>query len=564
MVYRYVNIALESFSLLICLILVVYMLVEKKEKNQTNRWFDAMVLSNMCMLVGDLSDWIFGGMTGAVYYYLQYILSILVYFTASGLLLFSLYGWLISIISQKAKISPNWMRVGRVALALQILLVATMPLHKLCYIDADNYYARGDLFFLTQLCPYIVYGLAIFLLLIFRKTFSFKERIYLVVFITVPFFAEMIQVATYKYATLNVAVSVGLILVFTFIQSEREYDNERRIKELILNENRKLEEMQSLQENLSEQLIEVLCGTVEAKDHYTRGHSLRVAQYAREIMYRMGGSEKEQQEVYYIGILHDVGKISVRDEIINKKGKLTEEEYEQIKLHTVAGYQILRGVDVIPNLAIGARWHHERYDGKGYPNGLEGENIPLVARIISVADAYDAMTSNRSYHSAMPQQKVRSEIEKGMGTQFDPNIAKIMLEMIDEDLQYEMKQINSYNSTSILLIDDDMITHTLVQHALIEEPYDLTSAYSGKEGIEQLRENKYDLVLLDMEMPDMHGFEVLDWIMKNLRKTKVIFLTGDKSIATIKRMDECGASDYITKPVNANILKESIHGVLCH
>ena len=84
----------------------------------------------------------------------------------------------------------------------------------------------------------------------------------------------------------------------------------------------------------------------------------------------MGGDEKAQQEVYYIGILHDVGKISIRDDIINKKGRLTEEEYEQVKMHTIAGYQILRAVDVIPNLAVGARWHHERYDGTGYPNGL--------------------------------------------------------------------------------------------------------------------------------------------------------------------------------------------------
>jgi len=289
-----------------------------------------------------------------------------------------------------------------------------------------------------------------------------------------------------------------------------------------------------------------------------------VAQYAREIMYRLGGDDKQQQEVYHIGILHDIGKISVRDEIINKNGKLTDEEYEQIKLHTVAGYQILREVDMIPDLAVGARWHHEKYDGTGYPNGLSGENIPLIARIISVADAYDAMTSNRSYHTVMPQSYVREQIEKGMGTQFDPKIAQIMLDMIDEDLQYEMRQFNYNRLTNILLIDDDPFFHNIVNHALSNENYIINVASSGEEGIELLKENKYDLCLLDMEMPGMNGFEVLGWIQKNIRKMKVIFLTGDKEMETIKKSEQLGAVDYLTKPINISILKETINGVLTH
>ena len=281
-------------------------------------------------------------------------------------------------------------------------------------------------------------------------------------------------------------------------------------------------------------------------------------------MLRLGGDEKAQREVFYIGILHDVGKISVKDEIINKKGRLTDEEFEQIKLHTIAGYQILRNIDVIPDLAIGARWHHERYDGSGYPNGLAGENIPLVARIISVADAYDAMTSNRSYHSTMPQEVVRNEIANGMGTQFDPKIAKIMLDMIDEDLQYEMKQVNFCKAINILMIDDDEVIHKLVENALLDENCTLTSAYSGKEGIALLKDNKYDVCLLDMEMPEMNGFEVLSWIRENVRRLKVIFLTGSKEIETIKKSEALGAVDYVTKPVSIAMLKQSIFSVLMH
>ena len=564
MIYRYVNTALELMSLMICLILLFYQLIERRSNNKSNKWFTFMVLCNSAMLVGDLCDWTLGGIPGAFPYYAQGIFSIVVYFAASGLLLFSLYGWLISYIRQKIDISPNWLRVGIALSAIQVLIALAAPIIRIAYIDADNYYQRGKLFPLTQVCPYIVYVLSFYLMIRYRRAFKKRERIYLGIFIVIPLFAELIQVMTYKYSTLNVACSLGLIMVFTFIQSERKLDDEYKVRGQIIDENKRLEELQQYQENLSSQLIDVLCSTVEAKDQYTRGHSQRVAQYAREIMYRMGGDEKVLQEVYYIGLLHDVGKISIDDSIINKKGRLTEEEYEQIKLHTVAGYQILKHVDVIPDLAIGARWHHERYDGTGYPNGLAGDNIPLIARIISVADAYDAMTSNRSYHKIMPQSVVREEISRGMGRQFDPAIARIMLEMIDEDIQYDMKQSNQNKVVSILLIDDDAVAHKLVQYSLLSENYSISSAYGGREGIEMLQESKYDLCLLDMEMPDVNGFEVLKWIRKNNQKIKVIFITAERDIEVIRRSEELGADDYITKPINPKILKESIKSLIRH
>ena len=564
MIYRYVNTALELMSLMICLILLFYQLIERRSNNKSNKWFTFMVLCNSAMLVGDLCDWTLGGIPGAFPYYAQGIFSIVVYFAASGLLLFSLYGWLISYIRQKIDISPNWLRVGIALSAIQVLIALAAPIIRIAYIDADNYYQRGKLFLLTQVCPYIVYVLSFYLMIRYRRAFKKRERIYLGIFIVIPLFAELIQVMTYKYSTLNVACSLGLIMVFTFIQSERKLDDEYKVRGQIIDENKRLEELQQYQENLSSQLIDVLCSTVEAKDQYTRGHSQRVAQYAREIMYRMGGDEKILQEVYYIGLLHDVGKISIDDSIINKKGRLTEEEYEQIKLHTVAGYQILKHVDVIPDLAIGARWHHERYDGTGYPNGLAGDNIPLIARIISVADAYDAMTSNRSYHKIMPQSVVREEISRGMGRQFDPAIARIMLEMIDEDIQYDMKQSNQNKVVSILLIDDDAVAHKLVQYSLLSENYSISSAYGGREGIEMLQESKYDLCLLDMEMPDINGFEVLKWIRKNNQKIKVIFITAERDIEVIRRSEELGADDYITKPINPKILKESIKSLIRH
>ncbi len=189
------------------------------------------------------------------------------------------------------------------------------------------------------------------------------------------------------------------------------------------------------------QIVQALAASVDAKDKYTHGHSSRVAAYSREIARRAGFSETEQDNIYMMGLLHDVGKIGIQDAIINKAGRLTDEEFASIKSHPSVGAEILKNISDFPELMIGARWHHERFDGKGYPDGLTGENIPEMARIIAIADTYDAMTSNRSYRGALPQAKVREELERCKGSQFDPCFADIMIRMMDEDTEYQMREI---------------------------------------------------------------------------------------------------------------------------
>ena len=184
-------------------------------------------------------------------------------------------------------------------------------------------------------------------------------------------------------------------------------------------------------------IVQTLAEAIDAKDTYTHGHSSRVAEYSREIARRAGYSESAQNEIYMMGLLHDVGKIGISDAVINKPGRLDDAEFEQIKTHPGMGAKILGSM---PELVTGARSHHERFDGKGYPDGLEGHAIPEEARIIAVADAYDAMTSNRSYRRGMAQSAVREQIERGKGTQFDPRFADIMIAMIDEDREYSMRE----------------------------------------------------------------------------------------------------------------------------
>ena len=191
---------------------------------------------------------------------------------------------------------------------------------------------------------------------------------------------------------------------------------------------------------ITTEVMEALARTIDAKDKYTNGHSLRVAMYSMMLAKELGMSKQQQLDIYYMGLLHDIGKIGIPNSIINKTTKLTDEEYEIIKKHPIYGYDILSQIQSMPDLSIGARYHHERVDGKGYPDGLSGYDIPYMARIIAVADSYDTMTSNRSYRKYLPQAVARSEIENNIGTQFDLAPATAMLSIIDRDTHYMLHE----------------------------------------------------------------------------------------------------------------------------
>ena len=269
----------------------------------------------------------------------------------------------------------------------------------------------------------ILSSICLILMVLYYKKLGFIVSLSLVL-IQLP---RLIMIIAIQYNPIGVSgifTSVFTILMLVLIQ-KNQTRAEKDKKQMKL---------------LFEQTATALADTIDTKDTYTHGHSTRVAEYSRKLAELNGKSEQECDEVYYTALLHDVGKIGVPISIINKPGKLTDKEYEIIKQHTAKGAQILGRISKFPYLSLGAYYHHERCDGKGYPKGLNGEEIPEIARIIGVADAYDAMTSIRSYRDPIPQDKVREEIVTGMGTQFDPKYARLMVHMIDIDSEYEMKE----------------------------------------------------------------------------------------------------------------------------
>lgn len=193
---------------------------------------------------------------------------------------------------------------------------------------------------------------------------------------------------------------------------------------------RHLKRRQQEYREITDQALKTIANTIDAKDTYTKGHSVRVAGYSLELARRLGLSEDEQEKMYYIALLHDIGKIGIPDAILNKPGKLTEEEFEIMKNHARIGGDILKDFTALPQIEDGALSHHENYDGSGYPEHKHHETIPLVARIIRVADSYDAMATNRSYRGAMNREYILSEFEKFSGIQFEPHIAQLMADII--------------------------------------------------------------------------------------------------------------------------------------
>ena len=195
---------------------------------------------------------------------------------------------------------------------------------------------------------------------------------------------------------------------------------------------RKLERRRIMDEKIIIDTLQMLAKLIDAKDSYTNGHSDRVAEYAVLLAQEMHMKPDDIRFMRYMGLMHDCGKMGIPDNVLNKPAKLTTEEMDIIRSHTVLGGKIVENFTAMPGVRECALYHHERYDGKGYPEGLKGEEIPLLARIICVADSFDAMNSDRCYRKRLKKSVIVKELKENAGSQFDPQIAMLMVRLIEE------------------------------------------------------------------------------------------------------------------------------------
>lgn len=365
----------------------------------------------------------------------------------------------------------------------------------------------------------------------------------------------------------GVFIGIGLTAllfanIIRTIKNVRDMEQNRQKQEI--------EKRRRQAEKMSLQMIQTLATTIEAKDEYMKGHSYRVAAYAALIAQELGWDATEISNLKDAVYMYDVGKIGIPDAILNKPTRLTEEEYERVKAHTVIGADILKNITIIDHVAEIARYHHERYDGHGYPDGLIGEDIPIHARIVAIADSYDAMNSRRIYRNSLPQEQIREEILMNRGKQFDPDIADVFLKLMDEGrlvIEENYPEIISQSGLSAAEIETGKFISKIMNTMKSQEDmesYDyltgLPMRNRGENAIAQLmQQHRGCLVFMDMDnlkkINDIYGhkagdraLKLLGNILKNDEDGSVACrLGGDEFLLFLPERNKEQSKEYVNR-----------------
>ena len=310
------------------------------------------------------------------------------------------------------------------------------------------------------------------------------------------------------------------------------------------------EQTKEIRESLLGAMI-ALSFTLEAKDSYTAGHSRRVTDIAMAIGKKLSLNEDELTDLRWGSLLHDVGKVAVSEHIINKPGKLTAEEYKHIMTHPSVGASIVRSVVKNKGVLEIIEHHHALYNGRGLNQKLRGKGIPLLARIVAVADAYDAMTSARPYRAAMSREKALTEIRQGIGRQFDPLVANAFLGMSAADITLRKRKV--------LVVDDEASIRLLVR-AILSDNYRVIEAADGQEAVKAAQSQQPALILMDILMPGKDGLQACYDIKANLatRAIPVVMLTALDLELNRKLSVDLNADGYISKPFSPQELRDTV------
>ena len=306
--------------------------------------------------------------------------------------------------------------------------------------------------------------------------------------------------------------------------------------------------------------IDVLVGLLEVNDPFFGGNSHITMEYACAVAEEMKLSPEIVDEIVVASLLHDIGRIGIRTEILTEKKEISANEYDSVKSHCENGAKILDTIEFPWKIKPIIVHHHERYDGKGYPSGLKGREIPLGARILSVVDAYAAMTANRPYRKSLERGEAIEELHRNVGTQFDPEVVEVFTRVLER--KFSFRGIGA--KPKVLMVDDEIDYLTLLKLKLVNEGFTVFVADNAPDALILMERDKPDIVIADVVMPGMDGIEMY-------RKMREIPDVGDTPLLFLSAKDETkmkvealhlGAEDYLVKPVDLKELAARIRNII--
>ncbi len=410
--------------------ILVFLLINTRflEKNR-KRILILMEVMAFFLLWFDRRAYIYSGDISAKGTIMVRLANFMVFFLTSGIVLgFNLYLTDLLTVEGKLQSRPKRLTFTGVTAGLgMVLAVISAPTGLYYYFDEMNIYHRGPGFLIAYIIPVVCPIVQYTVIRQYRKVFSKLIYTSLILYIFVPILCGILQIFTYGISIVNmamVAVSISLY-IFMYLDLNNTVEHAHEIE---------IQHMQGEQERMKrlfDQTTTAFVSAVESRDDYVKGNALKIAQYSKHLASLAGKSEEECEKVYYAALLHDVGLIGISDKVIQNGSDPDSTAYEEMKHKPLIGDDILSSITEYPYLRQGAHYSHERYDGSGYPEGLKGEEIPEIARIIGVADAYVTMGSKKRYRDARPEFLIREAFVKGAGEEFDPTYAQLMVNIID-------------------------------------------------------------------------------------------------------------------------------------
>ncbi|MCR5007178.1 MAG: HD domain-containing protein [Oribacterium sp.] len=415
----------------ICGMTAVYSLVSRSISLRRKIALIGMDLSSMVLLFSDRYAYIYRGRADTLGFFMTRTSNFLV-FTMTIVVIFCVNQYIkdLCINEGRAEKVPNVLYVNDELAAIGILLIIVSQVTGFYYMfDENNRYVRAPGYIVSYVIPVLMAVIEITVVIKYYRRFRKKIFFPLVSFSIMPLVGGLVQYFVYGISFINIGIVLMVIIIYMFVLMDINESIERAHRL----EMESLREEKRSMKRMFDQTANAFVAAVEKKDPFLHGHAARVANIARRIAKLSGKRKEDCEKIYYAALLHDIGMIGLPDSLIGKTDNLTEEEYEIVKKKPLMSWEILSSITEYPFLSQGAHYSYERYDGKGYPEGLAGNQIPEISRIISVANSYDAMVTEKRFRGPLPMQIVREELLNESGGQFDPKFSQIMIQIIDDD-----------------------------------------------------------------------------------------------------------------------------------